>query len=342
MKDTKICVVIPNWNGADMLDECLDGLLAQTLAHTVIVVDQGSTDGSERLVREKHPEVQLLVFRDNAGFDGGVNRGIRPAMEQGFEYIALLNNDAVPDKYWLERLVKRADDETTAGIVQSKIRHLDDNRLDSTGDFYSIWALPFPRGRGEADAGQYDTPQLQELFSASAGATLYRARMLREIGIFDERFFAYFEDVDISFRAHLAGWRVLYEPSAVVRHKVNATSDRMGKKTGDRPSSFARFHTIKNFHFVYTKNMPGWLYWKYLPRYWASWAMMLASDASRGLVLANLRANLLALVYLPAMLVSRYKIQSARKVSLSVIDGMLYPGMPPLQLKRFRRMGLIK
>jgi hypothetical protein len=339
----RACVVIPNWNGVDTLGACLEGLRKQTMPHVAIVVEQGSTDGSRELVLEKYPEVRCLLFDDNAGFDGGVNRGIRPALEEGFEYIVLLNNDAVPANDWLEKLVDRAEREADAGIVQSKIRHYNDNRLDSTGDFYSVWGLPFPRGRGEEDKGQYDGLEQQELFSASAGATLYRARMLQEIGIFDERFFAYFEDVDISFRAHLAGWRVLYEPSAVARHKINATSSKMGKKSaGNRPSSFARFHTVKNFHFVYTKNMPGWLYWKYLPRYWASWAMMLISDVMRGLMWTNVTANLTALMHLPGILASRSKIQSTRKVSISSIEKMLYPVMPPLQRQRFKRLGISK
>lgn len=341
-KAPRVCVVIPNWNGVDMLGECLEGLRAQTMAHTVMVVEQGSTDGSRELVRERYPEVRLLEFDDNAGFAGGVNRGIRPALEEGFEYVVLLNNDAVPDAAWLARLVARAETEPRAGIVTAKIRHFDDARLDSTGDFYSVWGLPFPRGRGEEDRGQYDAPEQQAIFAASGGASLYRAACLRQIGLFDERFFAYFEDVDLSFRAHLAGWRVRYEPGAVVRHRVNATSNRMGKKRAGRPSTFARFHTVKNFWFVYTKNMPGWLYWKYLPRVWMSWAMMAASDWMRGLGWTNVRANVTALAQLPAMMRSRWRIQSARRVGAREIEGLLYREMPPLQRARFRRLGLVK
>jgi GT2 family glycosyltransferase len=339
-KSPHVCVVIPNWNGIDMIGECLDGLRKQTLKHTVMVVEQGSVDGSRELVRDKYPEAKLLEFDDNAGFAGGVNRGIRPAIVQGYEYIVLLNNDAVPATDWLEKLVERAEAEPKVGIVQSKIRHFNDNRLDSTGDFYSVWGWPFPRGRGEDDRGQYDAPEQQVLFAASAGATLYRVKMLRQIGLFDERFFAYYEDIDVSFRAQLADWQVRYEPAAVVRHKVNATSNRMGKKKGDRPSSFARYHTVKNFHYIYTKNMPGGLYWKYLPRFWVSWGMMVLSDAARGLLWANFSANLTALVNLPGILASRFKIQSTRKVTPASIEKMLYPKMPPIQRKRFKWLGL--
>lgn len=349
MKSTYI--IIPNWNGIDLIRECLHSLEAQTLTHTVIVVDNGSVDGSNDLIRTEFPAVQLLEFDDNAGFAGGVNRGISPALLQGAEYIALFNNDAVADKHWLEKLVEVAEADSKIGAVAAKILTQDGKHLDSTGDFYTAWGLAFPRGRGELDSGQYD--KHLNIFAASGGASLYRAKMLREIGLFDEGFFAYFEDVDISFRARLAGWAIRYAPEATVRHYIGGTSSRMndaGKvsyeaKPSDghaRPSSFARYQTVKNFSYLYTKNMPGYLYWKYLPLFWASWGMMLVSDARRGLLAANIKANLTALAHLPEMLMSRWKIQSRRQVSSERIDKLLVHELPPLQRLRFERMGLIR
>ena len=347
-------VIIPNWNGIDLIRECLRALAAQTLAHRVIVVDNGSTDGSGEVVRAEFPEVELLEFSDNAGFAGGVNRGIRPALAQGAEYIVLLNNDAVADPHWLEELVKAAEKDAQVGIVAAKIVTQDGKNIDSTGDFYSVWGFPFPRGRGEVDRGQYDGADKRDVFGASGGASLYRATMLQEIGLFDERFFAYFEDVDISFRARLAGWKIRYAPEAKVRHYIGGTSSRIdsyGKPreatppTGDgqsRPSAFARYHSVKNFSYLYTKNMPGWLYWKYLPRFWASAGMMLVSDMKRGLLGSNIKANAVALGHLPAMLAARRKIQSGRKVSVAEIDRRLVHELPPLQRLRFERFGLVR
>lgn len=350
----KTCVIIPNWNGADLIRECLEALRAQTLAHTVIVVDNGSSDGSNEVVRREFPEVQLLEFPDNAGFAGGVNRGIAPALVQGAEYVVLLNNDAVADKRWLEELVSAAEANPKAGIVAAKIVTQDGKKLDSTGDFYSIWGFPFPRGRGEADEGQYDGAAMRDIFAASGGASLYRAAMLREVGLFDERFFAYYEDVDLSFRARLAGWTIRYAPEASVRHYIGGTSSRMDDygKAGaaaaapsyghGRPSAFARYHSVKNFSYLYTKNMPGILYWKYLPRFWASWGMMLVSDIKRGLFGSNFRANLTALGHFPGVLLSRWRIQGSRKVPSAAIDKLLVHELPPLQRLRFERHGLAR
>ena len=344
-------IVIPNWNGIDLIRECLTSLRHQTHEHTVLVVDNGSADGSDQVIRDEFPEVQLHAFKDNAGFAGGVNRGIRPAMQQGAEYIVLFNNDAVADPGWLKALVEAADSNPKAGMVAAKIVTQDGTRIDSTGDFYSTWGFAFPRGRGEQDTGQYDGPDMREIFSASGGASLYRSKMLKEVGLFDERFFAYFEDVDISFRARLAGWSVIYEPSARVRHFIGGTSSRMNEKgqeviaaepSHDRPSAFARFHTVKNFSYLYTKNMPGLLYWKYLPLFWTSWAMMLMSDAKRGLLSSNLRANATALRQLPSVLRDRWRIQRGRRVTPAAIDALLVHGLPPLQRLRFERLGLMK
>ena len=352
-------VIIPNWNGIDFIKDCLESLRAQTVDHTVIVVDNGSVDGSNVVIREHYPEVRLIEFPDNAGFAGGVNRGIKPALEAGADYIALLNNDAVAAPTWLEELVKVAEADSKTGMVAAKIVTQDGQRLDSTGDFYSVWGFPFPRGRGELDSGQYDDDASGSIFAASGGASLYRSATLREIGLFDERFFAYFEDVDISFRARLAGWNIVYAPKATVRHFIGGTSSRIDDygKTGDanaepaaakpndghaRPSAFARYHTVKNFHYVYIKNMPGWLYLKYLPKFWASMGMMFVSDLKRGLIGSNLRANLTAARNLPGMLASRRAIQRLRKVTPAEIDRVLVHELPPLQRLRFERLGLAR
>jgi GT2 family glycosyltransferase len=227
-----IYVIIPNWNGLDFLAECLDSLALQTQDHQTVVVDNGSTDGSKELVRSKYPQVHLIELNRNTGFAGGVNRGIEYVLEQEADLIALFNNDAVANPDWLAELVKAGKAHPKAGIITSKIKHYEGSKLDSTGDFYSVWGLPFPRGRDEVDHGQYDDQR--EVFAGSGGASLYCAEMLRQIGLFDERFFAYFEDVDISFRAQLAGWQVRYQPTAVApnitvlaattRSKTSATS----------------------------------------------------------------------------------------------------------------------
>jgi GT2 family glycosyltransferase len=259
-------------------------------------------------------------------------------MKQGFEYVLLHNNDAVADKDWAKRLVDAAEEDPKAGIITSKILHMDGKYLDSTGDFYTTWGYSYPRGRDEEDRGQYDAPEQRDIFAGSGGASLYRVKMLAQIGIFDERFFAYYEDIDISFRSHLAGWKVRYEPQARVYHKINATSDRL-------PTAFRRYHTIKNFFYVYTKNMPGWLYWKYLPKFWLGYLLYLARDVTRGMAVTNLRGLAVATWNLPAMLRQRWRIQRGRKVGLGYIESILEHQLPPTQqktLRMLRRLGLRK
>ena len=249
----KVAVVVPNRNGKDFIRDCLKSLTKQTIACQIIVVDNGSTDGSLGIIKKSYPEIELIELPENRGFAGGVNIGIKKALDNDFGFVALLNNDAAVESNWLEQLVSDAAEHPQIGIVTSKFMRADKKHLDSTGDFYSIWGLPFPRGRNEVDGGQYDDKK--EIFGGSGGASLYSSEMLKQIGLFDEDFFAYFEDVDISFRAQLAGWRVIYQPKAIAYHYIGGTSSRLG--------NFARYHSVKNFMLVYAKNMPSKLYFKY-------------------------------------------------------------------------------
>lgn len=316
----KIVVVIPNWNGADYIAECLASLQKQSLKAHIVVVDNGSVDDSVAVITKNHPSVEVLEFPDNAGFAGGVNRGIRPAIEQGVEYIALFNNDAVADKDWLKNLVAAADSHPEAGIVTGKFMRFDKQHIDSTGDQYSTFAMPFPRGRNQPDEGQYDTPGY--VFGASGGASLYRTVMLKEIGLFDEEFFAYFEDVDISYRAQLAGWKVWYEPTAVAYHHVGGTSSKLG--------TFSRYHTIKNFYMLYAKNMPAKLYWKYGLNFIYQALRLFAGSVMNRAGLTYVRGMAKAFWNTPHLIRERRRIQRNRKVSNDYIDSILHHGRPPV------------
>jgi GT2 family glycosyltransferase len=315
----KVFVVIPNWNGADLIAEALQSLQAQTYPAQIIVVDNGSVDNSVEIIGKRFPEVQLIKLSENTGFAGGVNQGIKYALEHDAEAIALFNNDAVAASDWLEQLVKTMEATPGAGIVTGKLVRNNKIHLDSTGDYYSVWGMPFPRGRNQKDEGQYN--QTEEVFGASGGASLYRAELFEQIGTFDERFFAYYEDVDISFRAQLAGWRVLYQPKAVAYHHVSATSSKLG--------SFTRYHATKNFYLLYTKNMPGRLFWKYLPKFLVQSIRLGASSLLKGGIIPYLRGFVRSVLYLPSTLGKRQRIQSQRKVTSDYIDGLLYKHRPP-------------
>ena len=282
------------------------------------MVENGSVDESDEILAHYGSKITVLKQPVNLGFAGGVNVGIKFAIQNDSEYVALFNNDAVADKNWLKNLVDTAR-KTEAGIVTGKFLHDNDNKLDSTGDFYTIYGLPFPRGRNEIDNGQYDTNTA--VFGATGGASLYSVKMLKNVGLFDEDFFAYFEDVDISFRAQLMGYKVIYEPQAIANHKIGGTSSKI--------SGFATYQTAKNFWFIYTKNMPGWLYFKYLPLaiYW--YLRMFAARLIKGGLWPFFKGWVVSLLLSPKKFIQRHSIQKARKVPVSYIDSILFHGRPP-------------
>lgn len=319
MRTLNTFVVIPNWDGEDWLGECIDSLLLQSVQCEIVVVENGSVDRSIDILKTYGKKIVVLVQPKNLGFAGGVNVGIRHALEHNAHYVALFNNDAVADTDWLKHLIETAQGNKQTGIVAAKILHSDQKTLDSTGDFYTIFGLPFPRGRGQKDSGQYDNKTV--LFGASGGASLYSAAMLRDIGLFDEDFFAYFEDVDISFRAQLAGWNVYFAPKARVYHRISATSSRI--------SGFGSFQTAKNIPLLYIKNMPGLLFWKYLPlaTYW--YIRMFTARLVKGGFVPFLKGWLLSLRLTPKKLTERRKIQKSRIVSSAEINKLLYQHRPP-------------
>lgn len=313
-----IYCVIPNWNGAEVLEDCIKSVLAQTLPLKILVVDNGSSDGSLEIVA-KYSDIEVLALDKNHGFAGGVNAGIKKALEANAEYVVLLNNDAVADKNWLKNLIDATKANPKLGIVTSKILNDSGEYLDSAGEFYSIWGLPYSRGRREVVIDKYDKDV--KVFAASGGASLYRTIMLDEIGLFDEDFFAYYEDVDLSFRAQLAGWKVAYCPKAIVYHQIGATSSKIG--------GFATYQTMKNLPWLFWKNVPRKLIWRMIPRFKFAYFSFYASAIARGQGWPATKGFGKMLLLLPYKFIQRYKIQSRRKVSAEYIDSMLAHDLPP-------------
>jgi len=150
----KPVVVIPNWDGEAGLAACIDSVRGGSLVPHLIVVDNGSSDGSVALVQNNYPDVELIQHEKNLGYTGGVNPGYRRAIELGATYVAPFNNDAVADKHWLESLVTYLGKHPEVGVASCKVVSADGSHIDTTGDSYTTWGLPCPRGRGEADNGQ--------------------------------------------------------------------------------------------------------------------------------------------------------------------------------------------
>ncbi|WP_376793102.1 glycosyltransferase family 2 protein [Thermoflexus sp.] len=250
MSEPLISVIIPNWNGAAHLPTCLEALRRQTYARReVLVVDNGSTDDSLQLLA-RYPEVRVLTLGRNRGFAGAVNEGIRAARG---EIIVLLNNDTEASPTWLEALVAAFERHPDAGLLASRIMLFDRRDVfHSAGDYYRVDGIPGNRGVWEKDVGQYDREE--EVFSACGAAAAYRRELFDDIGLFDEDFFYSCEDVDLAWRAQIAGWNCWYVPTAVVYHKLSAT--------GGGPT--ASFYDGRNFIYLIAKDYPVGL----LRRFW--------------------------------------------------------------------------
>ena len=218
-------VVVLNWNGREFIRECLRATLQQTYpSYDVIVVDNGSTDGSREMVQDDFPEVTLLSLPENRHFARGTNAGLLEALKDPTcAFVVTLNNDTRADPEWLKALVGAAQD--GVGMVASKMMLMGRPRiLNSTGMNIGPDGSGLDRGWNQVDEGQYD--RAEDVFGPTAGAALYRREMLDSIGLFDEDFVAYYEDLDLAWRARLAGWRSRFAPGAIVHHKFSASFGR--------------------------------------------------------------------------------------------------------------------
>jgi GT2 family glycosyltransferase len=246
-----LSVIIPNWNGVRHLPACLNSLRQQTYPHLeVILVDNASTDESVALVRREYPEVAVLVLGENLGLTGGINRGIQLA--QG-EIIAPLNNDTEVRPGWAEAMVTALLGHPDTGMAASKMLLFDErDTLHSAGDAYGVDGIPVNRGVWQKDEGQFDGDEY--IWGGCGGAVAYRRAMLEDIGLFDEDLFMYCEDVDLNWRAQLAGYKCIFAPEAMVYHHLSATGGGV----------IASFYTGRNTLWVLAKNYPGEL----LRRHW--------------------------------------------------------------------------
>ena len=310
-----VSVVIPNWNGRELLPLCLDSLRRQTYPHLeVIVADNGSTDGSLELLARDYPGIRVLALGENRGYAGGINAGFRAAAGQ---VLVAFNNDAEADPRWIEELVAALDRHPEAGMATSRVRLYDRrDRLHTAGDYFKLDGIPGNRGVWQPDGPAYDEETW--VFGAAGVAAAYRRSMLDEIGPLDESFGSYLEDVDLSWRAQLAGHRCIYAPRAVVYHVVSAT--------GGGP--VASFFVGRNTIFVIVKDYPTSLLRRYWPsvlraQFRISWEALRAwrGAAAR----ARLQGQLAALFHLGHLLRQRRDVQRTRRVTDEYLLSILTP-----------------
>jgi GT2 family glycosyltransferase len=308
-----VSVVIPNWNGIKHLPTCLDSLHEQTYPKVeVIVVDNASTDGSQALVQNQYNRVWLVSLPENRGFTGACNAGVETA---NGEFVILLNNDTEVDKHWIEEVVAAFERHPQAGMIASKMLLFDQrDTLHTAGDFYRVDGMPGNRGVWQPDGDPYNVEM--PVFSACGGSAAYRREMLDQIGLLDDDFFFSCEDVDLGWRAQLAGWQCIYAPKAVVYHHLAATG-------GDVTASF---YNGRNYLWLIAKNYPTPLLRKYgwqiiRTQLRLAWEAIKAwrGEAAR----ARLRGMLAGLWTLPRMLRKRKAIQAGRKASIEAIESIL-------------------
>jgi GT2 family glycosyltransferase len=289
-------VVIPNWNGARWLPACLDSIAAQSLQPSeVIVVDNGSTDGSLELLRERG--VRVLELGHNTGFAFAANRGIEAASA---ESVALVNTDVELAPDWLERMTQALDAQS-ASVASKMLDLADRTRVYDAGDILRRDGVCEQRGRFGPDDGRYDEPS--DMFAACAGAALYRRDAVLGVGGFDERFFAYLEDVDLGLRLRLAGWTCRYEP-AVALHASEGSSGAL-----ERP---LEGWVERNTLLLVAKTFPiRWLPFVAYRQLGWTWHALRERRLR-----AHLHGALAALPLLPAMLRERRALRASAKVRI--------------------------
>jgi GT2 family glycosyltransferase len=288
----------------------LDCLSQQTFQDfEVIIVDNGSLDGGTNHLEQKYPQLALHIERltSNLGFAQANNRGARLARGK---WLALLNADAFPAPDWLEKILEAAGKYPEFSFFSS--RQVQANRpdfLDGSGDEYHVSGLAWRRFYNY-QAQKYGFEE-EEVFSACAAAAFYSRDDFLKVAGFDEAYFSYFEDVDLSFRLRLIGKRCLYVPQAVVYH--------VGSASSGKTSDFVIYHGHRNLVWTYFKNMPGSLFWRYLPLHILMNLFFTVSFILKGKGLAIVRAKVDALFRLPAIIRTRRQIQNSRKTSAGAI-----------------------
>ncbi|MGE0106121.1 MAG: glycosyltransferase family 2 protein [Thiomonas sp.] len=319
-------MVIVTWNAAQVIGRCLEALQRQTVQpEQVIVVDNHSVDETGEIVA-RFPGVQWTPLPENTGFARANNIAVSMCRT---EWVALLNPDAFAEPDWLEHLMGEALKARphVVALGSRQLQDADAARLDGEGDAMHWSGLIWRRNHGcpRREAADKDLPS--EVLSVCAAAALYRRSAFERVGGFDEDFFCYGEDVDLGFRLRLAGYEAIQVPGAKVFHIGSAL-------TGGRRSSFSVFYGQRNLLWIYLKNMPGWMFWLFLPAHGMMHAAQIMRFCLDGHCRTVWKAKIQALRGVPKMWLKRQKIQANREVRPMQIWQLLDKGLVPRRCKR--------
>lgn len=335
-----ILVVVLNYKGANDTLKCLDGLFAQDCNNfDIYLVENGSRDGSKKIINnyingltaEQQNRIILDLQQKNTGFTGGVNIGIKHAIANNYDYIALLNNDAVPEADWIRKLIDSFKISSEIGAVTSLLLSEDGQSIDDAGDIYSTWGIPMLRSE---NLPRNSAPESGYIFGGTGGATLYKTDVFRGIGLFDEKFFAYNEDVDIDWRMQLAGFKVYYQSQAIAYHKHSATSSKM--------PGFTVHQVFKNLPLVLWKNVPRSFLLPTFIRFVLVYTAFIFYQIPKGNLIYALKGMIKSFTLLPYALFKRRGIQRSKVVSNEYINSIIYHGLPLKQVNRIKSFLKVK
>ncbi len=299
----EVRVIVVNYNAGPLLGRCLDALQRQTFRNfEAVVVDNASEDGSLDGAVPDDPRFRVDRLGENLGFAAANNRGARACKAP---WVATLNPDAFAEPDWLQRLLDAT--QRHAGVAMfgsTQIDAEDEGRIDGSGDAFFAPGLAW-RGNHGHPVG--DLPEEGEVFGPCAAAALYRTEAFAAAGGFDERYFCYYEDVDLAFRLRLRGERCIQVRDAVVKH--------VGSGLAGSRSDFVRYHGARNLLWLFVKNMPAPLFWPLLPAHAGLQAALLAWAMVRGHLPPAWRGLKDGVRGLPAVWRSRQEVQAARRAS---------------------------
>lgn len=310
---SEVTVIIPNLNGKDLLKISLSSLYKSNYKNfDVILVDNGSTDGSVKFIRRFFPKVRVIENRKNLGFAKAVNIAIQKSKSS---YVVLLNNDTKVERDWLSRLVASAKSHKSCSSIASKILNFKKRSiLESAGDKINIVGQANPIGKGDKSTsyqrGKY-------VLGATGAASLFKREAIEKVGLFDEDFFFYFEDVDWALRSQLYGFKTFYEPRAIAYH--------MGGETAKRFERFMEYLRYRNTMLLIIKNFPWQLF--FLRKRFIKIPLVFIHTfyffVKNGLTLEAFKAVGFVVFSLPKFLMKRFTIQKRRQSPISYLDSMM-------------------
>jgi GT2 family glycosyltransferase len=319
-----VAVILVTFNSAAYLSQTLTALRLQTiLPKRVLVVDNGSTDDSVAVAQATYPSVEIVRSAENLGFAKANNLAVD--MSDDCEFVALLNADASPQPRWLEELANATEGRPNCASFGSRlIQAAADETMDGTGDVYHTSGMAWRRDHGQlASQPSEKVPTI----GACAAAALYRRDAFQKVGGFDNDYFCYLEDVDLSLRLRLAGYDYHYVPTAVAIH--------VGAASSIRHSDFYVYHGQRNLVWTYMKNMPGPLFWKFLLPHVLLNLASIVWFSLRGQARPILKSKRDALRGLLAVWHKRRMIQHHRKATTAELHALLARGFWRPYLRQF-------